>query len=117
MNLNADETDRLVDQLSARVIESATAGVAAIRADLNIGYLGVDELAELIQCKRNQRSKMIKWLTANRWNFEVSSAAVPRVARAYHDRKMGITDGPANSKFADEPNYDAVKGRHKRPAD
>jgi hypothetical protein len=85
---------------------------------MNIGYLSTDELAELVDCKPNQRSKMITWLTSHRWRFEVASTGVPRVARAYHDRKMGITEEKVKTKYADEPNYEAFnKGTHgNRPA-
>jgi hypothetical protein len=71
------------------------------------GYLSADELAELIDCRPNQRSKMISWLTTNRWRFEVASSGLPRVARAYHDRKMGITEEKSQAKYAETPNLSA----------
>ncbi|SUD65846.1 Uncharacterised protein [Pandoraea pnomenusa] len=55
-------------------------------------YLSMHELAELIGCKPNQRSAMMKWLDANRWRYVVDSHGQPKVARAYRDKKMGITD-------------------------
>ncbi|WP_395406233.1 DUF4224 domain-containing protein [Pseudoduganella sp. UC29_106] len=73
----------------------------------HISYLSADELAELVQCKPNQRSKMVTWLTMNRWKFEVGSSGLPRVARAYHDRKMGISEEKANTKHAEAPNLQA----------
>lgn len=105
--LSANEREEirgLVEDLTMRAVERA-------RATSNVGYLSIEELGDLVGCKSNQRSKMIAWLTANRWKFEVSSAGVPKVARPYHDRKMGIVDGPGSSKFATEPNYNAFKGR------
>lgn len=103
-----EEIRRLVEDLTRRAVEQA-------RATSNVGYLSVDELGDLVGCKSNQRSKMIAWLTENRWKFEVSSAGVPRVARLYHDRKLGIADGQVNStlshelyfKSHKEPNYEA----------
>lgn len=93
-----EEIRKLVEDLTRRAVEQA-------RATSNVGYLSVDELGDLVGCKSNQRSKMIAWLTEYRWKFEVSSAGVPRVARLYHDRKLGIADGPVNSKLSHEPYF------------
>jgi len=76
------------------------------------GYLSADELAELVDCKPNQRTKMVTWLRQRKWKFEVSATGLPRVARAYHDRMMGITDEPKRQKYADEPNLKAFAGAH-----
>lgn len=70
-------------------------------------YLSADELADLIDCKPNQRIKMAAWLKANKWKYEVGTSGLPKVARAYHDRKMGITEEETKSKYADEPNLQA----------
>jgi hypothetical protein len=70
-------------------------------------YLSAAELAALIECKPNQRAKMIAWLSANRWRFEVGSSGLPRVARAYHDRKMGISEEKTPAKYAEAPNRSA----------
>lgn len=72
-------------------------------------YLSADELADLVGCKRNQRTKMATWLKDCRWRHEIDANGMPKVAREYHDRKMGIIDGPVQSKLADEPNRDAFK--------
>lgn len=72
-----------------------------------MNYLTANELADLVECKPNQRSKMITWLNSNRWRFEVGSTGLPRVARAYHDRKMGIIETKAPTKHAEEPNLQA----------
>ncbi|MGZ5201062.1 MAG: DUF4224 domain-containing protein [Telluria sp.] len=77
-------------------------------------YLSADELAELIDCKPNQRSKMIAWLVQRRWRFEISSTGLPRVARAYHDRKMGISEESTRTNHADAPNLDAFAERTNR---
>ena len=93
-----EEIRKLVEDLTIRAVDNA-------RATSNVGYLSNEELADLVECKPNQRSKMIAWLSEYRWKFEVGSAGLPRVARGYHDRKMGIADGPVNSKLSDEPYF------------
>ena len=76
--------------------------------------LSADELADLVGCKRNQRTKMASWLTACHWRFEVDMNGMPKVARAHHDRIMGIIDGPAEAKLTDEPNRATFAGMPKR---
>jgi hypothetical protein len=73
------------------------------------GYLSADELAELVDCKPNQRTRMISWLTSNRWKFEVGASGLPRVARAYHDKKMGISEETTRSRYAETPNLAAFQ--------
>ncbi|VVE51800.1 hypothetical protein PMO31116_04707 [Pandoraea morbifera] len=71
-------------------------------------YLSMHELAELIGCKPNQRSAMMKWLDANRWRYVVDSHGQPKVARAYRDKKMGITENNSSTnKYDATPNYQA----------
>ena len=77
-------------------------------------YLSADELADLVGCKSNQRTKMAAWLKNCRWCYEIDSKGLPKVARAHHDRKMGIIDGRAISKLTDEPNRDAFTGLPRR---
>ncbi|VVE84927.1 DUF4224 domain-containing protein [Pandoraea sputorum] len=68
-------------------------------------YLSMHELADLIGCKPNQRSAMMKWLDANRWRYVVDAHGQPKVARAYRDKKMGISDNnTASSKHDQTPN-------------
>jgi hypothetical protein len=74
-------------------------------------YLSADELADLVDCKPNQRVKMAAWLDANRWEYVVGSSGLPKVARAYRDRKMGISEGKAQSKYAETPNLQAFAQR------
>lgn len=71
------------------------------------GYLTADELADLVDCRPNQRSIMIAWLQSHHWRFEVARTGVPRVARAYHDLKMGITEGKHRATHTETPNLDA----------
>jgi hypothetical protein len=70
-------------------------------------YLSATELADLIQCRPNQHSKMASWLLKRNWKFEVGSTGLPRVSRAYHDRKMGISDVVTQFKLSDTPNLNA----------
>lgn len=59
---------------------------------------------------------MTRWLIDRRWHFEIDSKGVPKVAREYHNRKMGITEGPTRSQYADEPNrhaFDEDIARHR----
>lgn len=72
-------------------------------------YLSANELAELVDCKPNQRSKMVSWLTSHRWRFEVGASGLPRVARAYHDKKMGISEDTTRLRYAETPNLNAFQ--------
>lgn len=99
MNMSEmEEVRKLVEDLTMRAVERA-------RATSHVGYLSADELSDLVDCKSNQRCKMISWLKENKWKYEVGSTGLPRVARAYHDRKMGITDEKAPTKLSDEPYF------------
>lgn len=64
-----------------------------------MSYLPSSELADLVGCQPNQRATMLNWPAANRWRHEVDSKGMPKVARAHHDKKMGITDEKAVAKF------------------
>lgn len=70
-------------------------------------YLSASELAELVGCKPGQRCRMQAWLTKSRWKFEVDARGLPKVARAYHDRKMGITEEATSIKYDQAPNLQA----------
>jgi hypothetical protein len=72
-------------------------------------YLSADELGNLVGCKPNQRCRMIAWLTKNRWRFEVGASNLPRVARAYHDKKMGISEETTRTRYAEAPNLNAFQ--------
>ncbi|GAA5231799.1 DUF4224 domain-containing protein [Verticiella sediminum] len=79
-------------------------------------YLTASELASLVGCKPNQRSMMSRWLDRNRWRWVPGRDGLPRVAREYHDKKLGITDGRhedqprTHRRLASEPNQDAFAG-------
>jgi hypothetical protein len=75
---------------------------------MTTGYLSAGELAELVGCKSNQRTKMAAWLKTCRWRYEIDANGLPKVARAYHDRKMGISEEKVKEKYADEPNLAAI---------
>lgn len=81
---------------------------------MSTGYLSASELAELIDCKPNQRCKMASWLKDNRWKYEIGSTGLPKVARAYHDRKMGVIEEKMQTKYAEEPNLAAIAERANR---
>ncbi|KAK43636.1 hypothetical protein BG58_31460 [Caballeronia jiangsuensis] len=73
-------------------------------------YLSAFELADLIGCKPNQRSAMAKWLTKNHWHFVVDRNGLPKVARAYHDRKLGLSPTVRlDTRYDAGPNLDAFK--------
>lgn len=72
-----------------------------------MNYLTASELAELVGCKPNQRRAMQTWLELNKWKFEVDKAGLPKVARTYHDRKMGINEEVPKIKYAEAPNLTA----------
>lgn len=70
-------------------------------------YLSSVELANLVGCKPNQRAAMTHWLEQNHWRFVVDKNGVPKVARAYHDRKLGISSDPQSAKYDATPNREA----------
>ncbi|EON12000.1 MULTISPECIES: DUF4224 domain-containing protein [Pandoraea] len=70
-------------------------------------YLSAHELAELIGCKPNQRSMMMKWLDSHRWRYVVDSHGLPKVARAYRDKKLGIAHEIEDRKHDETPNLQA----------
>lgn len=77
-------------------------------------YLSKIHLSELIGCKPNQRRAMQEWLKSNNWKFELDKTGLPKVATAYHDRKMGITENISKDKYEEIPNLDAFKERKDR---
>jgi hypothetical protein len=73
------------------------------------GHLSASELADLVGCKANQRAKMAAWLDKNHWRYVVDSTGLPKVARAYYNRKMGINDEKQQAKYADTPDFSAFR--------
>ncbi|VVE12003.1 hypothetical protein PCA20602_02682 [Pandoraea capi] len=67
-------------------------------------YLSAHELADLIGCQPNQRSRMMRWLDDHRWRYVVDSHGLPKVARAYRNKKLGITEDSASTKHDQTPN-------------
>lgn len=72
-------------------------------------YLSASELAELIGCKPNQRTLMIRWLEANRWRFVIDRNGLPKVARTYRDRKLGVDTPDTSSRYDSTPNLGAFE--------
>jgi hypothetical protein len=68
-------------------------------------HLCASELADLVGCKVNQRARMATWLDKNHWRYAVDSSGLPKVARAYYNRKMGVTEDKMPAKYADTPNF------------
>ncbi|HTH45549.1 MAG TPA: DUF4224 domain-containing protein [Oxalicibacterium sp.] len=69
--------------------------------------LSAADLAEIIGCKPNQRCRMAAWLRKNNWKHEIDDNGLPVVAKAYADRKLGITEDKSQAKYADSPNLQA----------
>jgi hypothetical protein len=57
---------------------------------------------------------MIAWLTKHGWCYAIDTTGTPKVARLYHDRKMGICDDKLQSNHADSPNLNAFTERTDR---
>lgn len=75
-------------------------------------YLSSSELADLVGCKSNQRSAMCDWLDQKRWKYVESKNGMPKVLRAYRDKKLGL--GHEENKYDSGPNIEAFVGRSKR---
>lgn len=69
--------------------------------------LSAQEIADIVGCKINQRCRMAAWLRKNHWKHEIDGNGLPIVARAYRDRKLGITEDKSLAKYADSPNLQA----------
>ncbi len=69
-------------------------------------YLTASELADLVGCKLNQRSIMIRWLENRRWKYVADRNGLPKVARAYQQKKLGVSDEPIKVKYATSPNLE-----------
>ncbi|WP_225031758.1 DUF4224 domain-containing protein [Paraburkholderia sp. XV] len=70
-------------------------------------YLTSTELAELVDCRPNQRAAMIKWLDQNHWRYVVDRNGLPKVARAYRDMKLGVSTDKKTSRYDASPNLQA----------
>ncbi len=54
-------------------------------------YLLKAELRALTDCAR--AAGQMAWLDANGWPYAISAHGWPKVARAYHDQRMGLAGG------------------------
>ncbi|OTP79431.1 DUF4224 domain-containing protein [Caballeronia sordidicola] len=70
-------------------------------------YLSAAELADLVGCKPNQRAAMTHWLSDNNWRYVIDKNGLPKVARAYRDRKLGLTTDKKTEKYDASPNLEA----------
>lgn len=64
-------------------------------------YLTKDEMIELTD--RQLPSKQIEWLKRNGWKFAVSAAGHPKVARTYHEFRLGTVE--AEPQGEEEPDF------------
>lgn len=103
--------NELIERVIERVITEIDKRNACGELARASQYLTMGELADLVGCKANQRAQMVKWLDAYHWRFVLDSHRLPKVARAYHDRKMGISDGNTSPRYADGPNRQAFSVR------
>jgi len=71
-------------------------------------YITREELRELVG--REQRAPIIAWLREKRWRFTLDADGWPKVARAYHDRQLGLAEGEAPKTEA-EPDFSAINLR------
>ncbi|MBB2983630.1 DUF4224 domain-containing protein [Paraburkholderia tropica] len=62
-------------------------------------YLTTTELADLIGCKPNQRTRMINWLADNRCKFAVDRNGIPNFARAFCDLNLGLSIDTNATKY------------------
>ncbi|MBR8142097.1 DUF4224 domain-containing protein [Burkholderia sp. AU19243] len=72
-------------------------------------YLTAEELADLVGCRPNQRSVMSSWLTKNAWPFVVDRSGLPKVLRAYRDRRLGMRVDVVDGSLESTPNLDAFR--------
>ncbi|WP_460874819.1 DUF4224 domain-containing protein [Paralcaligenes ginsengisoli] len=78
-------------------------------------YLTADELADLIQCKPNQRIMMVRWLEDHRWKFDTGRNGLPRVLKTYRDKKLGLNNDE-KKQLDTAPNLDAFVAKNRNPA-
>jgi uncharacterized protein YjcR len=69
--------------------------------------LSAAEMAEIVGCKPNQRCRMAAWFRKHHWKHEIDHNGLPVVAKAYAERKLGITEDKTLTKYADSPNLQA----------
>ncbi|WP_413815389.1 DUF4224 domain-containing protein [Achromobacter sp.] len=70
-------------------------------------YLSASDLAALVGCEANQKAMMARWLTRHGWRYVLDKNGVPRVLRAYRDKKLGVADGQQKAGPTSAPNREA----------
>jgi hypothetical protein len=50
---------------------------------------------------------MVRWLDGHRWRYVMDKNGLPKVARAYYNRKLGIEEAKTPAKYDDTPNLQA----------
>jgi hypothetical protein len=70
-------------------------------------YLTRQELRDLTG--RHHRASIIAWLKQQRWRYVPDADGWPKVARALHDARLGLADGPAAPAVESEPDYSSLK--------
>lgn len=94
-------------EAAARIIELTRAKWAQ-EAEANMSdFLSAAELAELVGCKANQRHAMAKWLDSHRWRYVLDKNGLPKVARAYYNKKLGIEETKEKARYDSTPNLQA----------
>jgi hypothetical protein len=75
---------------------------------IQIMYLTREQLAELIDCSPSSLRCMKRWLDHNGWPYVVGRSGFPKVARSYHDSRLG---GAMREIVVEtqEPNFGALK--------
>ncbi len=70
-------------------------------------FLSAAELANLVGCKANQRQVMARWLDSHHWRYVLDKNGLPKVARAYYNRKLGIEEAKGQARYDSTPNLQA----------
>lgn len=52
---------------------------------------------------------MIAWLDKNHWRYVVDSHGFPKVAYAYYEKKMGISENKIEARYEQEPDFSGFK--------
>lgn len=71
-------------------------------------YLTRSELRALTG--RRHRATVIAWLKQQRWRHVLDADGWPKVARAFHDARLGITDQPIPAAGVEsEPDFSSLR--------
>lgn len=69
-------------------------------------YLTAQQLADLIECKKNSHTCMKRWLDKHGWPYAVSITGFPKVTKEYHDFRMS---GVIKTPIEQQPNFGAIR--------